>query len=224
MNLPSWCYHCKSYINSHQRSPTSFLCRDCHAALPLIDPGVCLKCGRTHDPLSCRIEWAKQIRHFYSLFLYQDPVRQWIGSLKYSRNFISGRIFQQMVRDWFDQHSGELASLDFIVPIPLHPLRLSQRGFNQAVYLLNRQKGLKVEGSALKKMRGTGQQAGKNRAQRKASLSGAFQATRSFKGKSVLIFDDVCTTGQTLYEAAKTLKNAGASQIDALVICRSLTV
>jgi ComF family protein len=111
-----------------------------------------------------------------------------------------------------------------VIPIPLHRFRLFNRGFNQAVFLLNKQKVLKLQTSILKKKKRTLQQAGKTRKERKANLKNAFQIVGDVKEKKVLLFDDVCTTGQTLAEASKVLKRAGAEQVDALVLCRSMQV
>lgn len=224
MIIPAWCFLCHSFIGSKLRSPSNFLCSACFEILPRFDAGLCLKCGRSHDQLSCQIEWSKDIRYLYSLFAYQEPVKQWISSVKYSRNFVTGRLFQQMIKIWIKDHHSRLNGIHCIAPIPIHPFRLNNRGFNQAVYLLNKQKELKTDLKLLKKASATAQQAGKSRKERKESLKNAFKVMGKHHGKNILLFDDVCTTGQTLAEASKTLKRSGVENVDALVVCRSLKV
>jgi predicted amidophosphoribosyltransferase len=106
----------------------------------------------------------------------------------------------------------------------MHPGRLFNRGFNQTVYLLNKQKEIPIDTKILKKKAWTAQQAGKGRKERIANLKNTFQITKDLSDKKVLLFDDVCTTGQTLSEASRAVKKAGARQIDALVLCRSLNI
>ncbi len=222
--IPAWCIQCRAFINNRIQSRSPFLCQTCFQNLPQFDPSICLKCGRSHDPKSCQTEWASHIQNFYSVFSYEDPVRAWISSLKYNRNFFTGRMFQLFIRDWFDARQADLRNLDLVIPIPLHRIRLFNRGFNQAIYLLNKQKVLDLKTSVLRKKGHTAQQAGKSRKERKTNLKNTFQVSGDVRGKKILLFDDVCTTGQTLAEASKALKRAGSEQVDALVLCRSLKV
>lgn len=222
--FPAWCYQCHAFIRSDHYSPSRFLCSSCYGNLPRFEADLCLKCGRKHSTESCSTEWAKALQALYAVFPYQDPIRQWIGSFKYNRNLLTGRILQQFVKEWFATHWDKLAHVQVLLPIPLHWGRLNQRGFNQAVYLLNKQTYFKADMTLLQKKAGSMQQAGKSKLERKSNLKGIFRVNGDIKNKRILLFDDVCTTGQTLAEAAKTLRNSGASRVDALVLCRSLNL
>jgi ComF family protein len=133
-------------------------------------------------------------------------------------------MLQQFIKEWFFRNNSDLNHVHVLLPIPVHRGRLYQRGFNQAVYLLNKQTQFKVELTLLEKKSRSAPQAGKSRKERKNNLKGVFRVKGEIKNKNVLLFDDVCTTGQTLAEAAKTLRKSGASRVDALVLCRSLSL
>jgi len=111
-----------------------------------------------------------------------------------------------------------------IVPVPLHPQRLKTRGFNQSQIigeLLGKSFDLPVE-NLLKRVKNTLQQVGKSKEFRLKNLEQAFQITslKSKVPKSVLLIDDVWTTGATMSECARTLKQAGVKQIWGLVLAR----
>ncbi len=135
-----------------------------------------------------------------------------------------GRMFQKFILEWFLTNQELLRGIDCILPIPLHPARLFSRGYNQAVYLLNKQKLITVDTKALEKKSWTAQQAGKSKKERMANLKNAFKVTKDLSKIKILLFDDVCTTGQTLYEVSRILRKEGVKHIDALVLCRSLKI
>lgn len=114
--------------------------------------------------------------------------------------------------------------VDAIVPLPLHRKRLRQRGFNQALELarpLARRSGLPLLCEAVLRQRDTPSQAGLDPAGRKRNLRGAFRCEQAFSGLSVLVVDDVMTTGATLEELARTLKAAGARRVENRVLART---
>ncbi len=200
------------------------MCCRCFLVLPRFDSSLCLKCGLAHDQKSCLVDWAKNLNHLFAVFAYEDPIPKWISSLKYNRNFVTGRMFQRFILNWFQANREFLRDIDLILPIPLHPLRLFNRGYNQAVYLLSRQKTVPVDTKMLRKKSWTAQQAGKTKKERMANVKNSFEVTGDLSNKRVLLFDDVCTTGQTLFEVSRILRKAGVSHMDALVLCRSLKV
>jgi ComF family protein len=220
--FPAWCYSCGAYIGTERLSASGFLCLDCYQDLPAFEASVCLKCGKHHKQSICNIEWAEAISGFDALFPFKEPVRKWVSRLKYSRNLVVGRLLQGLIKTWMVEHGEELKGTDFLIPVPLHFSRLNRRGLNQSAYLLNRQKNFPVKNGWVRKSRGTEQQAGKTKKEREANLKGVFRVSNEVKGKNLLLFDDVCTTGETLSEISKALKSAGANQVNALVLCRNI--
>ena len=112
-------------------------------------------------------------------------------------------------------------SVDFVVPVPLHWRRRFQRGFNQSAFIA---KSIKIPNAGfntdLVKIRNTKDQTAVTFAERKKNLQGAFAVRKghNFKGKNVCLIDDVKTTGATLNECAKVLKEAGAQKVFAFVL------
>lgn len=218
--LPVWCFNCRRFISRPLRSPSFFLCSNCYEALPFIDFRTCDHCGLDHATGLCPESWAGQIDAFSTLFYYRDPVHRWIINHKYSGGFFSGRVLRGFIDAWFRSHEEEVREYDAVLPVPIHPRRLRQRGFNQTSFLTKNQGILPVRCNWLKKVRHTVQQAGLKEQERGANIRGAFAAAPDVAGMNLLVFDDVCTTGQTLGEVASSLKRAGANRIHVLVLSR----
>ncbi|MBT3226321.1 MAG: ComF family protein [Deltaproteobacteria bacterium] len=220
--LPAWCFNCRRFISRPCRSPSQYLCSTCYGKLPFIDGPTCTHCGLEHGSGSCSNSWAKDIESFHGIFYYQDPIHAWIVNLKYSAGLFAGRILRGFVNTWFTENTAAIRSLDAVLPVPIHPLRLRQRGFNQTALLLKSQRVLPLKTGLLKKQRFTSQQAGLTGLQRRDNIKGSFKATPSLHSKNVLLFDDVCTTGQTLGEICSCLKKVGVGQIHILTLSRSM--
>jgi ComF family protein len=113
---------------------------------------------------------------------------------------------------------------DVVVPIPLHPKRLAERGYNQAALVareLARALGAGLSPRRLVRIRETGQQASLDKAERRANVAGAFAARAPLDAASVLLVDDVVTTGATVVEAAATLLLAGAREVSVAAVLRA---
>ena len=112
------------------------------------------------------------------------------------------------------------------IPVPLSNKRLRERGFNQAEIIARifaEHHKLELRNDLLKKISHTKPQAGLNRSERETNLRNCFRvpAASGIEGRNILLIDDVCTTGSTLSEAARVLKEAGAKKIIALVAARA---
>jgi ComF family protein len=120
-----------------------------------------------------------------------------------------------------------LADAGVIVPVPLHPVRYLTRRFNQAAELgrqLAAFSGVPFDPAILQRTRRTRQQVGLGVNERLDNVRGAFSVPEEMRsrlaGKSVLLVDDVYTTGATVKAATKVLKRAGAAHVDVLVFAR----
>lgn len=112
-----------------------------------------------------------------------------------------------------------------IVPVPLHPARLAERGFNPPALLarpLAKALAVPLSPLGLRRVRDTPRQARLDRRLRLANVEGAFEARESFTGEHVLLVDDVCTTGSTLRVCAASLRAAGAGRVTGLVLALAL--
>ena len=111
-----------------------------------------------------------------------------------------------------------------IVPIPLHPSRLTHRGFNQSLELarpIAQRLGLPLDAASLIRVRPTDPQRGLSREDRRPNIKNAFAAGPGVRGKDVLIVDDIMTTGATIEEAARALLHAGAASVQVAVVSRT---
>jgi ComF family protein len=115
---------------------------------------------------------------------------------------------------------------DLLIPVPLHSSRLRSRGFNQAVLLgevLSRQWHIPLLRQGLKRTRATTPQMELNRTERLTNLRGAFVVTdtAALANRSIMLVDDVFTTGSTLAECAQVLRQAGCLQVSAVTIAHA---
>lgn len=219
-SFPVWCFGCKKFIPLKSKSVSSYLCARCYDMLPFSEPTLCSKCGLKHNSTSCWSKWANEIVQYNAIFNYQEPISGWISDLKYYRNMFAGKVLQQFVTRWFNHHQEQLKSIDFLLPVPLHISRLHWRSFNQATYLLNGQQQIPTNITALKRIRKTPHQAGLNKKNRNRNMENAFKVESCLRQRSVLIFDDVCTTGTTIGEICQELKATGVQSIHVLTLAR----
>jgi ComF family protein len=153
------------------------------------------------------------------------PARRLVHRLKYSdRADLARPIGRWMARAGADI----LADADCLAPVPLHPLRLWRRRFNQAAMLARevaRATGKPCDVNALIRVKATHSQVGLSRAQRAENVQGAFKVADGarVKGLNVVLVDDVLTSGATANAASRALIRAGAKRVDVLVFARVVT-
>jgi ComF family protein len=126
--------------------------------------------------------------------------------------------------DYPDFH---IADYSLIVPVPLHPRRLRQRGFNQSVILAReivKRCGIAMDFRALRRIVDTESQAGLKKEERRSNIRRAFSIPdpERVRGRRILLVDDVYTTGSTLGECARILLKGGAEAVGALTLARAL--
>jgi ComF family protein len=214
--FPARCLGCNSL--------GSFFCPRCRAGVvPLSDP-VCPTCGTAVDPgepiCRCRRPALLYVR---AAGEYAGPLRTAIHRFKYGGQRAAANSLASLLDPAF-QHFHELCPL--IVPIPLHPRRERQRGYNQSLLLARAVAGIHsfaLQEHALVRVKATTPQVGLSAAARSLNLSNAFVATASLcEGKDVVVVDDVCTTGATLQAAARALRSSGARRVWAVVLARAV--
>jgi ComF family protein len=124
--------------------------------------------------------------------------------------------------EWWEEQQ---IAVDVIVPVPLHPRRLRERGYNQATLLaqvLGRRMERPVRAKAVERVRNTRSQMRLDAAERRSNVAGAFRSLDDrVSGRRILLIDDVCTTGATLDACAKALQEAGATWVHALTLARA---
>jgi ComF family protein len=211
--------------------------------LELLFPGACARCGRAVGPEalcpSCRRELLRlapgfetaappPLESWVAAVSFEGEAAGWLRRFKYPDPGLFGLDpAAEVVAATLIGEAGRRApgaAPDLIVPVPLHPLRLRQRGFNPAGLLavaLGRDRSLPVDPAALTRIRNTPSQTRLPRPQRARNLSGAFRARRQGLPERIWLVDDVVTTGSTLREAALTLRRAGADRIVGVCAART---
>lgn len=158
-----------------------------------------------------------------SCFIYTEPVRPALISLKYHRAVGLGEALAWDAACYLDNLGWQA---DLILPIPLSEQRIAERGYNQVdliTHPLARIVDWKYAPDALKRIRHTHSQVGLNVEARRKNVLGAFEAdVRSVTGKTILLMDDVATTGSTLESASYALMEAGASKVYALTFAKAM--
>jgi ComF family protein len=216
--FPQSCVLCGNQVFERQWSAA---CPECWLKLEPLPRPFCAQCGMPAPAIETRCGPCRRGDHAFdlarSLFLFNDPMRGIIHHLKYSARVSLAKPLGGPLRACL---AGEGFEAKLVIPVPLHRSRVRQRGFNQAE-LLARQLGLPVNQRILRRRKNTPSQTGLSRSQRVLNLSAAFEV-RSVPPQTVLVVDDVYTTGSTLHEIAKTLKRAGAQRVEVLTVARVL--
>lgn len=205
-----------------QSSGNAPICPDCHRDLPLTSPVACPCCGDSDGGNELCGHCLRQPPAFtrtFSVWRYAFPADSLIQALKYQH--------QLPLAPWFGTLLAQqvpAGSYDLVIPLPLHPSRLRERGFNQSALIagaLAKTAHAAIDYTSLQRIRATAAQAGLNLQARQSNVRHAFHCTREMHGKRILLVDDVMTTGATLREAARILDLHGAQQIQLGVIARA---
>lgn len=202
-----------------------FLCPRCLESLPRPEH-TCPRCAAALESGAAGAECgACQQRppafdRAQALFRYAPPVDWLVQGLKYRQRLDLARFFGHPFADFMAAHG---AAPDLLVPVPLHPSRLRQRGYNQSLELaryVGRRLNVEIEISSVHRRRATLPQMELPRERRRANVRGAFAVTGDFTGRRVAVIDDVMTTGSTVDQLAKQLKRAGAEDVSVWVLAR----
>ena len=203
----------------------SLWCDACRAAIEPIKPPWCEKCGEPFvtDRLcaNCRTH-PLQIEKIRSVALFEGVLRQAIHRFKDERLAGLAEPFGEMLADYW---RGELLTADWLIPVPLHPSRERDRGYNQSELLtrsLARRVNVPVSSKGLRRTRATAVQMTLNAAQRRENVAGAFECIEArVRGARVMLIDDVGTAGATLDACAQAVLKAGAASVMGLTLART---
>lgn len=217
-----------------------YLCSACISDFLAMESPMCPRCGimftgRTGGDHICGdcIERRNRFSRARSTGVYEGTLLALIHQLKYHGRSELARPLGKLLFHTYVQH-WEAGGIDWIVPVPLHPRKLRRRGFNQSYllmakwpeYLSGRNGGQRVEIKAdlLRRVRWTAPQTGLGRRERRNNIKGAFNLNDSMRvgNRSVLLVDDVYTTGATVTECARVLLTEGAGRVDVLTLARAI--
>lgn len=225
-------------------SPARFLCRSlldfvyppvcwgCHLSLSSDEFVLCHRCVKALPYLqqpalpASRLSWLQLEKIFFdsslAVYQYSDIVQDLVHQFKYNGMTSLASLLGKAIASRLPQNGDEIEAL---VPVPLHKSRLRERGYNQSLLLaqqIAQVLGAPVNKGQLVRVKNTISQATLSRQERMSNVTNAFQLKQPevFGGKSIGLVDDVFTTGSTMNECARLLKDAGASSVMCISIVR----
>ena len=218
---PPHCVICK-------QSDPKWFCPECQAKISYLEPPCCMRCGipcNTGLCFDCR-DINRSFSSANSAAQFSEPIVEAIHQFKYGGHIALADSLAQIMVNRFQKTELE-GKFDLIIAVPEQDSRLIERGFNQAEELARRlASAISIEyvDGVLRKTKKTAPQVGLAAEARTANLRGAFSVALpgTVMNRSVLVVDDVMTTGSTLEEAARALKEAGASRIRGYTLARSI--
>lgn len=213
--LPPRCGGCGAIVEE-----VDSFCSDCWRKLEFLGTGGCSRCGlplKATDSETCAVCLAKPPRldRIRAAVAYDDISRSIALRLKYGRKVALARTMSRYMHPLLAQLPPDA----ILVPVPLHRTRLWRRGFNQSAIVardLSRRLGTSVAVDALKRVKATPPLKGLSMVQRRRTVAGAFRVnpTAELGGRTVVLVDDVLTTGSTANACARVLKRAGAQRVE----------
>jgi ComF family protein len=226
--LPACCYVCGAPL----APPRTQLCEPCRTALLTDSSACCPRCAATTGPFTApaeRCPGCLKVDFAFAAVLrlgpYESRLKEAVLRMKHRAN----EGLAELVGEWWATAAKprfDAAAVDCVVPVPLHWLRRWQRGYNQSGSLavgLAARLQLPLQTWWLKRIRNTPSQKALSATARRENVRGAFRVrpTAAVKGRSVLLVDDVMTTGATVNEAARALRAAGARRVVVAAVARA---
>ena len=203
------CPGCRSEL-PHNHKP----CHRCAKPLPVDAPigALCGECQRKPPPFDrCVVP-----------FTYRSPLPELINGLKFRGRLSYSRLLAGLLLPAIEQVLQKPPEL--IIPVPLHPGRLRERGYNQALELarpLSRHLGIPLELRHCRRTRATPPQSGLKQTQRRRNIRGAFEISPNIGADHVALVDDVVTTGSTVAEFARQLHRRGVQRVEVWALART---
>ena len=228
--FPPRCLICeKDIINAQSQG----ICEPCLSSIRYISSPVCLKCGIPFNSvmgsdhlcgtcLTSKVYFTKA----RAVGVYEGVLQEAIHRLKYNKKTLLAKPLGALM---MGSHLGSIdfKSYDFLIPVPLHFKRLRERGFNQALFLaryIGKRYGIPIDYMSLKRIKWESPQINLSKEERERNVKGVFSLSNEsgFRDKSILLVDDVYTSGATVNECARVLTKAETFRVDVLTLCRAV--
>lgn len=203
------------------------ICPSCYRNLPRIVPPICPRCGKPQPGgtlCPACIDWQTEIDGIRTPFRFEGVIRRAIHQLKYKNVRALAEPLSHLLQEYMVENP---IPVEVLVPVPLHPRRLRERGYNQSSLLahnLSKLINLPVVDDCLVRTRQALPQARTSSVdERRRNVAGAFACHDGrLRDKQILLIDDVATSGATLDACASALKANGATSVWGLVMAREI--
>ena len=218
---PRTCPMCGDYMGEEQVPGT--LCKTCLARLPRTEQ------AEIRDNLT-EMVFDKKVMHMdraaaFLFFDKEDPIRDLVHVLKYAdRPEIGYQLGRQAAMEF--QYADFFDGIDVIVPMPLHPKRLRERGYNQSEYIargISDVTGIPVDTTHVERIKNTPKQALQKGEERKANVQDAFAVNHpeQMYRKHILVVDDLITTGETMQSCLKAMRRFRGAKFSVFALCKA---
>ena len=205
--LPRFCPGCNKKLSSKEQP----VCSDCLSSILIADD------FRLQFEYDKKFITEKIIKDFYARYVFETDktLQDIIHALKYKKQFKLGTFLGEILSEGVKNLNWQF---DLIVPVPIHPLKKAERGYNQSDYIvkgLSKSLGIPYSTKLLKRTKHTESQTHLAMTERAKNVANAFKVKNHelIKGKSFLLVDDVITTGATTQECGRALFNSGAKTV-----------
>ncbi|HEX7418360.1 MAG TPA: ComF family protein [Thermoanaerobaculia bacterium] len=221
--LPSWCVVCDQPLPWRDRRAsccgdcwrslprlTGSRCRSCALPLPAGEDVICISCSADPLPVDWCDAWGE----------YTGGLERLLHAFKFGRHEFLDASLATLLHETRDDFS-----FDAIVPVPMHWAKERRRGYNQAELLaraLGKRTGIACDARLLAKRQENETQSLLARAARRENVRNSFEASPRASGKSILIVDDICTTGETFRACARAFVRAGAKRVCAISVAKAV--
>lgn len=216
--IPRFCTSCNTKLSSTEK----FICGECLSQFHFL--------SRKNIAEEYQRKFLKTtfINDYTSLFIFEEgsEFQDLVHALKYDKKFKIGTFLGELLGK-YKRTEIENWEIDLIIPVPLFHLKKIERGYNQADYIakgISNYLGIKANTTIAKRIKNTATQTKLNKSERSKNMQNAFKIkkTKQIEGKNIIVVDDVITTGTTILELAKKLKENGAARVYALSVATPL--
>jgi competence protein ComFC len=221
--FPHLCFNCSTKI------PQGYLCPKCFEKIEFLYPPLCRLCAKpitNNTSLLCQDCRGTEpdYQKIISAVFYKGPIVDLIHLFKYKNHDYLGPWLAQLLISQLSKTGQQLKGFDLITYVPLHKESLKTRGYNQSRILakeLSKHFQIPLVDDIIIEVKSKKSQTAVERKDRQSNISGIFQAAENISGKKIIIVDDIFTTGSTLSECAKVLKEAGAKNIIGITLAKT---
>ena len=227
--FPPLCHACKTFI---PEAGDLHLCSTCRGEVPAVSSPLCTVCGipfatqgGSDHPCGACLSTHPRFAAARAAVLFDGVARDLIHRFKYDKKVHLARPLTLLATEALTSFAAS-SGAELLIPVPLHRRRLRERGFNQAVLLgrpLAKTWGVPLVVDNLNRVRWTEPQVTLSAAEREANVRGAFALSdpAALRGRKVLLVDDVYTTGSTVAECSRVLRQAGAEAVYVITVARA---
>jgi len=219
---PKLCEICKINLDKNNISSSDFLCKKCYYSVPIAPESSLLLNQIFHNISKDELYF----ENVYALYISDDEINfiNLIHLLKYKGVKRIGYEFGKLLAKKVFKESNK--KYDLVIPLPIHIAKKRERGYNQSDYIAKgfaEELNINYDTKLAKRKKYTKSQTTLSAEQRKTNVANVFEITNSQKiiNKNVILIDDVLTTGSTLNNLAKALRESGAKSIDAAVLFKA---